>query len=433
MPIDNPLGQPTPPQQPVQPAQRSPSDEDDENREPLFQRNFSVRAISDPKSGERWVDVVASTPELDSYDEIVEQDWILDRFNANPVVLWAHCSWQLPIGSASNVVINQETGNLEMRLNFCDEKANPLGPQVYESYRQRSLRAVSVGFFPQSTRWEKKDGKDVLILSRNVLVEISATPIGANPSALAKSYARARERAMAIATRKAAPTPASPPSYPSTPTSPAAVAKSAVPTPTTPHRKTMSIPTTSPDQMIAEKAAQIADLERALSDSRKELADSRKALADERAKSAVLTEERDAAQKSLVDAQAQAKVAQTKANAAEGRAADLERSLSEKTAEATAHFKKLTEIELSAFVGKKITPAELPGLLELALAAQEHPAARKAYDAQVALIKARADLPTAGEKSALPPVEKQAPPVDAPVKEAPNGKSLADLAAEGND
>jgi len=155
-------------------------------------REFHVRAMSD-EGGKRSIRVVASTPAVDSYDEIVEQSWILERFNRNPVILWAHQSRELPLGYATDVGMNG--GNLEMTINFVDEKANPKAPLVFESYKQGSMKAVSVGFYPRDIRHEMRDGKDVYVLANNELIECSCTPIGANPEALAKAHARVRSLA----------------------------------------------------------------------------------------------------------------------------------------------------------------------------------------------------------------------------------------------
>lgn len=169
----------------------------------LFVRELTVRAIS-TATDERWVDVVASTADVDSYDEIVEQSWRLTRFLANPVVLWAHQSREPPLGFASNVAVNKTTGNLEMRLNFVDANANPKGPQTYQLFKQKALRGVSVGFMPGEVVKEMVDGVERVVLKNNDLYEISATPIPANPSAVARMRARMLET---TTTRAASPRP----------------------------------------------------------------------------------------------------------------------------------------------------------------------------------------------------------------------------------
>lgn len=143
----------------------------------------------------RSVRVVASTADVDSYGEIVEQDWDLERYKRTPVVLYNHnsagglfggCSAMesLPIGHATDIGI--VGGQLEATLNFVDENANPMAECVFQQFVQGSMRAVSVGFMPDEIRQEKRAGRDVVVLSKNQLFEISATPMGANSYAVAK-------------------------------------------------------------------------------------------------------------------------------------------------------------------------------------------------------------------------------------------------------
>lgn len=156
---------------------------------------------------DRSVDVVASTGAIDSYDSILEQDsWRLERYLANPVVLYGHQGRELPIGHASNVRI--EDGALRARLHLVSAAANPLAEQVWQSIKQKSLRAVSVGFIPNTIRFEKRDGREVMVLADNELMEISVVPVPANPEALAQLRARAaahHEEPMAADASKTAP------------------------------------------------------------------------------------------------------------------------------------------------------------------------------------------------------------------------------------
>ena len=68
----------------------------------------------------RECDFVASTDAIDSYDEVVDQqNWVLERFMANPVALWAHQSRELPIGTVTRCeVVN---GRLECTIQFSTE------------------------------------------------------------------------------------------------------------------------------------------------------------------------------------------------------------------------------------------------------------------------------------------------------------------------
>jgi HK97 family phage prohead protease len=183
------------------------------SKQSIVQRFFglTVRSI-DEKA--RSVDVVASSEVIDSYEEIVEQDWDLSRFNRNPVVLYGHNSWittsepehTLPIGHAENTRV--EGNQLLATICFVDERANPMAERVWQGFLQKSLRAVSVGFWPHTIVEEKRDDKSYLRLRDNELFEISVCPIGANPDAVAKamteSHEQLRQRAVASSTPSAA-------------------------------------------------------------------------------------------------------------------------------------------------------------------------------------------------------------------------------------
>ncbi len=153
----------------------------------LVVRALGVKSIN---RDSRSVDVLASTDTLDSHGDIVEQSWDLDRYRSNPVVLFAHDHKSLPVGHAD--LVRVEGGALMARLNFVDEKANPIAEQVYQSFVQGSLRAVSVGFVPRHVRVEHdENGKQLFVLSDNELHEISAVPIPSNPETLGRMKQRA--------------------------------------------------------------------------------------------------------------------------------------------------------------------------------------------------------------------------------------------------
>jgi HK97 family phage prohead protease len=160
----------------------------------LCVRALEVRSVREET---REAEFVASTDAIDSFGERVEQSWDLRRFKSNPVILWAHQSRELPIGQAKS--IGMKDGQLHVAIKFASEKANPKAEQVWQSVREGTLRAVSVGFVPGDVRSEKQNGSDVVVLSKNDLYEVSVTPIPANPEALAKMRARAMQNSGAIA------------------------------------------------------------------------------------------------------------------------------------------------------------------------------------------------------------------------------------------
>lgn len=154
-------------------------------------RQASIKAAG--KGDARVVDCCASTDTLDSYGERVEQKWDLKRYNANPVVLFAHNSREMPIGKASNV--RMENGALCATLELVADDVNPKAGEVWRAIQAGVLRAVSVGFDSHSYRWEKADDREVLVLSDNELMEISICAVPANPDALMRLRTKARSAA----------------------------------------------------------------------------------------------------------------------------------------------------------------------------------------------------------------------------------------------
>jgi len=133
---------------------------------------------------ERMASFVASTESIDADGDIVEQNWRLDRFRNNPVILFGHDSKSLPIGKATQVDVVE--GRLEVTVQFASKEANPMAEHVYRSVQEGTLKAVSVGFRPHDVRQERRDQKMVYVLSDNELFEISVVPIPNNADALRK-------------------------------------------------------------------------------------------------------------------------------------------------------------------------------------------------------------------------------------------------------
>lgn len=157
----------------------------------LLTRSLGLHAKAIRESS-RECDFVASTASIDLTGEVLTQDWDLSVFKANPIVLYAHDRWDLPIGQATACEVRD--GQLECTIKFASADANPKAEQVWKLVQEKVLRAVSVGFRSKDCRYEMRDGKDVWILSGNRLFEVSVTPIPCNPEALAKQKALAVER-----------------------------------------------------------------------------------------------------------------------------------------------------------------------------------------------------------------------------------------------
>jgi len=144
--------------------------------------------------------VRVSSPRVDRDNEICEPTGCrLEDFKENPVGLWAHeqsefpvSRWADPDGNCSLAIrADGITGNLTF------SQANPNGPILYGLYREKTLRAFSVGFVPVegeylTDREMKAMGappRPGRVYRHTVwdLLEISCVPVGANPDALAKA------------------------------------------------------------------------------------------------------------------------------------------------------------------------------------------------------------------------------------------------------
>lgn len=168
-------------------------------------------------SDTRSVDVIASTETLDAHGTVLKQNWKLERYAANPVVLYAHDSCELPIGLASNVRI--EGGQLRATLTFSTADLNPVAEQVWKNVQAKVLRGISVGFWPHSYRWVMEDDVEYLELDDLELYEISVVPVGSNPETLADMRARA------LSSRAPEPIPPVPDPFPAPTNQPAPVAQ----------------------------------------------------------------------------------------------------------------------------------------------------------------------------------------------------------------
>lgn len=131
----------------------------------------------------RTFELVASTTEVDSYGEIVVQDWDLKRFEANPVILWSHDAKAMPIGKGANTRV--EDNKLRSTVTLVSDEVNPKAGEVWKSVKAGNVKGVSVGFTARKAEIVKApNGDEVFALSGNELLEISICSVGANPGAL---------------------------------------------------------------------------------------------------------------------------------------------------------------------------------------------------------------------------------------------------------
>jgi len=177
-----------------------------------------ARAVED--SPDRPViDFIASSGQLDRYDEIVSADgWRLENYRRNPVFQNAHQYGDVLFTLGRALITEVRDGRLFQRVEFATE-ISPMARIAYGLYKGKFLNAVSVGFIP--LRWE--NGGEGAGYRRKYLeqelLEVSAVGIPANPEALqlglkAGAIERSDLRELSgLLARLAAPAPTDPPIF----------------------------------------------------------------------------------------------------------------------------------------------------------------------------------------------------------------------------
>lgn len=137
------------------------------------------------KLQEGEVEFVVSTGAWDAHGERINVDGIdFKDYKKNPVVLWGHDGFNLPI--ARTTKIWKEAGKLMARAKFYlkDDFAN----KVYNYILDGFLNAVSIGGMVEE--W----GSDGLTISKLVMKEFSVVSIPANSEALVASKSLSDEQ-----------------------------------------------------------------------------------------------------------------------------------------------------------------------------------------------------------------------------------------------
>lgn len=141
-----------------------------------MQDKLHTKAFITKKNG-RLV-AVASEEVADREGDIISLNgWQLDNFKANPVLLWYHNVRErsLPIGKAENIRKGTVNGQRKLLFDPVFETITEFGRTVKEMFDQGFLNSFSVGFIPLD--------RDGINITKQELLEISAVPVPALPSA----------------------------------------------------------------------------------------------------------------------------------------------------------------------------------------------------------------------------------------------------------
>lgn len=157
-----------------------------------------LKAASD---GARTVTARISTiaPDRDG-DVVLPRGMDAKNFKKNPVVLFAHDSWSLPVGKVKK--LTRDTASISAEVEFA-ERPDSLPPEqewlpdtIFDLFKQKILRAFSIGFsVKDAVRPEPKDlarfGDAVkFVIKEWELLELSVVPVPANQEALATAVSK---------------------------------------------------------------------------------------------------------------------------------------------------------------------------------------------------------------------------------------------------
>jgi phage head maturation protease len=131
---------------------------------------------------------VASDESVDRYGDIIRANgWQLDNYRKNNVLLFAHQSRSLPVGTVEQIGI--EGTRLIAHAEFAPEGMDKTGiaDTVWQFVDAGILKAVSVGFMPLANPnpiFDKDGSLTGFEYIAQELLELSVVPVPANPNAL---------------------------------------------------------------------------------------------------------------------------------------------------------------------------------------------------------------------------------------------------------
>lgn len=130
------------------------------------------------------VEVVASTGDVARDHAIIEvAGWELDQYMKNPVVLWAHNDYEVPIARAIDATKDTDADELRIKVEFDVE--DPESARIFGKVVRGFVNAVSVRWIPFETETrEIDDYGQVLVFVRQELLELSFCSVPADPGAL---------------------------------------------------------------------------------------------------------------------------------------------------------------------------------------------------------------------------------------------------------
>lgn len=149
------------------------------------QRVKYITEISSYNDEERKIVFIASTATTDRQGDVIRVNgWKFDMPVTSIPFQWAHDYSQPPIGVLTRAWVENEKFYVEVK--FIEKDIYQFADMIYRMYKSGYMNAVSVGFNPSDYEVMKDaDGNMTGIdFKSQVLLEVSAVPVPANPEAL---------------------------------------------------------------------------------------------------------------------------------------------------------------------------------------------------------------------------------------------------------
>lgn len=141
-------------------------------------------AVEDSELGERQIRVRAASGKADRVGDIVDIEGIdIGNFKKNPIILWAHDHYGLPVAKAVKI---SKSNALDMVFQFPTAEEYSFADTVYKLVKGKYINGVSIGARVKEAEWIKdKEGR---VIGRKFtsleLLEVSIVPIPADSKAL---------------------------------------------------------------------------------------------------------------------------------------------------------------------------------------------------------------------------------------------------------
>ena len=156
----------------------------------MKQNKVEIQATFRGVSDEGSYDFIITTESEDRHGTIFLADgWELESYRKNPVVFYNHNRGSedpdMNIGSST---VRREGNDHIASLTFDDVTENKVAAKIKRKLDNGTLRSASIGAIPKEGKWEVRDERDVLVFSRQELLEWSVVDVPSNTDAIKRGY-----------------------------------------------------------------------------------------------------------------------------------------------------------------------------------------------------------------------------------------------------